>query len=113
MFAKNSESSFVFSGLIEFIKAWESGSKSKLTLQSNNGKAWLNFNCCLGGPHDQHQKLKKPKSKKKKERDNLRAQLHQQRLHDDLSPSTSSDVVEKAVSASGTISDTAMQIHRE
>ena len=95
MFAKNSESSFVFSGLIEFIKAWESGSKSELTLQSNNGKAWLNFNCYLGGPHDQHQKIKKPKSNKKRERDNLRAQLHQQRLRDELSPSnlSKSDVV--------------------
>ena len=109
MFAKNSESSFVFSGLIEFIKAWESGSKSKLTLQSKNGQAWLNFNCCLGGPHDQHQKLKKPKSNKKRERDNLRAQLHQQRLRDDLSQQNSSKsdvVVEKAVSASRTINDT-------
>ena len=102
MFAKNSEGSFVFSGVIEFIKAWESGSKSKLTLQSKNGQAWLNFNCCLGGPHEQHQKLKKPKSKKKMERDNLRAQLHQHRLQDGLSSSNSSKTNqgEKAVSAS-------------
>ena len=101
MFAKNSESSFVYSGLIEFIKAWESGSKTKLALQSKNGLAWLNFSCCLGGPHDEHQKLKKPKSKKKRERDNLRAQLHQQRLQDGLSSSNlpKSDVGERAASA--------------
>ena len=107
MFAQNSEANFVLAGVIEFIKAWDSGSKSKLTLQSNNGQASLNFNCCLGGPHDQHQKLKKPKSNKKRERDNLRAQLHQQRLRDELSQSNLSKsdvVVEKAVSASRTIS---------
>ena len=101
MFAKNSEASFVFNGVTEFIKAWESGSKTKLTLQSKNGLAWLNFSCCLGGPHDEHQKLKKPKSKKKRERDNLRAQLHQQRLQDGLSSSNlpKSDVGERAASA--------------
>ena len=102
MFAKNSEASFVFNGVTEFIKAWESGSKTKLTLQSKNGLAWLNFSCCLGGPHDEHQKLKKPKSKKKRERDNLRAQLHQQRLQDGLSSSSNlpkSDVGERAASA--------------
>ena len=41
------------------------------------------FDCCLGGPLDQHKKLvpkPKPKSKKKQERDNLMDQLHQQRL---------------------------------
>ena len=56
---------------------------------------------CLGGPHDEHQKLKKPKSKKKRERDNLRAQLHQQRLQDGLSSSNlpKSDVGERAASA--------------
>ena len=106
MFAKNSEASFVYNGVIEFIKAWESGSKSKLTLQSRNGQAWLNFNCYLGGPHDQHQKIKKPKSKKKQERDDLRAQLHQQRLQDGVSSTNSSSYFsksnfeEKAASAS-------------
>ena len=113
MFAKNSEASFVYNGVIEFIKAWESGSKSKLTLQSRNGQAWLNFNCYLGGPHDQHQKMKKPKSKskKKQERDNLRAQLHQQRLQDEVSSTRSSsnfsksNLEEKAVSASRATND--------
>ena len=83
MFDKNSEASFVLNGVFEFIKVWQSGSKSTLKLHSKNGKAWINFDCCLGGPLDQHEKLvpkPKPKSKKKQERDNLRAQLHQQRL---------------------------------
>ena len=81
MFDKNSEASFLLNGVFEFIKVWQSGSKSKLTSHSKNGKAWINFNCCLGGPHDQHEKLvpkskPKSKSKRKQERDNLRAQLH-------------------------------------
>ena len=83
MFDKNSEASFVLNGVFEFIKVWQSGGKSTLKLHSKNGKAWINFDCCLGGPLDQHEKLvpkPKPKSKKKQERDNLRAQLHQQRL---------------------------------
>ena len=94
MFDKNTEASFVLNGVFEFIKAWQSGSKSRLTLQSKNGQAWINFNCCLGGPFDQHEKLSakpKAKSKKKQERDNLRAQLYQQRLRDQNSSTKSGD----------------------
>ena len=94
MFDKNTEASFVLNGVFEFIKAWQSGSKSRLTLHSKNGQAWINFNCCLGGPFDQHEKLSakpKAKSKKKQERDNLRAQLYQQRLRDQNSSTKSGD----------------------
>ena len=94
MFDKNSEASFVLNRVFEFIKVWQSGDKSKLTLQSKNGKAWINFNCCLGGPLDQHEKFvpkPKSKSKKRKERDNLRAQLYQQKLQEKNSSSKSSD----------------------
>ena len=83
MFDKNSEASFLLNGVFEFIKVWQSGNKSTLNLHSKNGKAWINFYCCLGGPLDQHEKFvpkPKSKSKRKQERDNLRAQLHQQRL---------------------------------
>ena len=54
MFVRNSEASFVLNGMFEFIKAWQSGSQSKLTLHSKNGRAWLNFSCRLGGPLEQH-----------------------------------------------------------
>ena len=94
MYDENSEASFVLNGVFEFIKVWQSGNKSRLTLHSKNGKAWINFNCCLGGPLDQHKKIvpkskPKSKSKKKRERDNLRAQLYQQRLQDKNSSSKS------------------------
>jgi len=94
MYDENSEASFVLNGVFEFIKVWQSGNKSRLTLHSKNGKAWINFNCCLGGPLDQHKKIvpkskPKSKSKKKQERDNLRAQLYQQRLQDKNSSSKS------------------------
>ena len=94
MYDENSEASFVLNGVLEFIKVWQSGNKSRLTLHSKNGKAWINFNCCLGGPLDQHKKIvpkskPKSKSKKKQERDNLRAQLYQQRLQDKNSSSKS------------------------
>ena len=87
MFDKNSEANFVMNSVFEFIKAWDSGVNSKLYLKSRNGQAWLNFTCNLGGPQDQHQKMKpkKPKSKKKQERDNLRAKLHQQKLQESSS----------------------------
>ena len=96
MYDENSEASFVLNGVLEFIKVWQSGNKSRLTLHSKNGKAWINFNCCLGGPLDQHKKIvpkskPKSKSKKKRERDNLRAQLYQQRLQDKNSSSKSCD----------------------
>ena len=96
MFDKKSEASFGLNGVFEFIKVWQSGNKSRLTLHSKNGKAWINFNCCLGGPLDQHKKIvpkskPKSKSKKKRERDNLRAQLYQQRLQDKNSSSKSCD----------------------
>ena len=78
MFDKKSEASFGLNGVFEFIKVWQSGNKSRLTLHSMNGKAWINCNCCLGGTLDQHEKFvpkpkPKSKSKKKQKRDNLRA----------------------------------------
>ena len=122
MFDRNSEASFVLNGVFEFIKAWQSGSQSKLTLHSKNGHAWLNFSCRLGGPLEQHQKSRprKSKSKKKQERDNLRAQLHQQRLNNANSssnpnrssippPNEDTDTVSAVQSSTNTkMADTAM-----
>ena len=93
MFGGFSEASFVFSSVCEFVKAWDSGSDSKLILESRNGHVQMSFNCDLGKPNDQHfdpaklfkktkskQTKPKPKSQKKRERDNLRAKLYQQKL---------------------------------
>ena len=70
----NSESGFVFASLMEFMKAWESGTNARLFLESINGSAFVSFGCFLGTPTEKHfQPKKKDKSKKKQERDNLRA----------------------------------------
>ena len=70
----NSESGFVFASMMEFMKAWESGSNSRLFLESFNGSAYVSFGCFLGQPSEKHVKpKKKEKSKKKQERDNMRA----------------------------------------
>ena len=89
MFGGFSEAAFVLSSVSEFIKAWDSGSNSKLVLESRNGHVQMSFNCDLGNPNDNHfdpaklikkTKPTKTKSNKKRERDNLRAKLYQQRL---------------------------------
>ena len=70
----NSESGFVFASMMEFMKAWESGSNSRLFLESFNGSAYVSFGCFLGQPSEKHVKpKKKEKSKRKQERDNMRA----------------------------------------
>ena len=70
----NSESGFVFASMMEFMKAWESGSNSRLFLESFNGSAFVSFGCFLGQPSEKHVKpKKKEKSKRKQERDNMRA----------------------------------------
>ena len=89
MFDGYSEASFVFSSVCEFVKAWDSGSDSKLVLESRKGHVQMSFTCELGKPNDNHfdpsklfkkTKQSKTKSNKKRERDNLRAKLYQQRL---------------------------------
>ena len=70
----NSEGGFVLASLMEFMKAWESGANARLFLESTNGSAFMSFGCFLGQPTEMHVKPKrKEKSKKKQERDNLRA----------------------------------------
>ena len=70
----NSEGGFVFASMMEFMKAWESGANSRLFLESFNGQAFVSFGCFLGQPSEKHVKPKKKvKSKKKQERDNMRA----------------------------------------
>ena len=62
VFDKKSESGFVFGSVLEFIHCWEAGSDSRLILETVNGRAWVNFSCCLGRPHANHVVVKKPKS---------------------------------------------------
>ena len=70
----NSEGGFVFASMMEFMKAWEAGANSRLFLESFNGQAFVSFGCFLGQPSEKHVKpKKKEKSKKKQERDNMRA----------------------------------------
>ena len=88
MFGGFSEAAFVFSSVSEFVKAWDSGTDSKLVLETRNGRVQMTFSCDLGKPSDDHFKptkrfnknKPKTKSKQRRERDNHRAMLHQQRL---------------------------------
>ena len=81
------EGAFLFSTFVEFNKCWRAGKKSRLVIESNvNGCAFVNFSAFLGYPETLHVapsekrnpgsnvKMKpKNKSKKKTERDNVRA----------------------------------------
>ena len=83
----NSEGGFVFASLMEFMKAWESGANSRLFLESVNGSAFVSFGCFLGQPSEKHFKpKKKEKSKKKQERDNMRAAKFQAAMNENDPP---------------------------
>ena len=102
MFGRFSEAAFVFSSISEFVKAWDSGSDSKLVLETRNGRVQMTFTCDLGKPSDnhfdptKHFKANKPKtkSKRRRDRDNRRAMLYQQRLSNekDSVPESNEDV---------------------
>ena len=88
----NSEGGFVLASLMEFMKAWESGANARLFLESTNGSAFVSFGCFLGQPTDMHFKpKKKEKSKKKQERDNLRAANFQAAMNQNGGESAKSD----------------------
>ena len=73
---QNSESGFVFGSVMEFIKCWEAGSDSRLVLETINGRAWVNFSCCLGRPDANHVVTKRQKSPRKNLKDKMRAAAH-------------------------------------
>ena len=50
----NSEASFVFSSMMEFLKLWSSGQEGSLRVDCKDGKDSLNFSCHLGKPDDCH-----------------------------------------------------------
>ena len=102
MFGRFSEAAFVFSSVSEFVKAWDSGSDSKLVLETRNGRVQMTFTCDLRKPSDNHfdptklNKIKpKHKSETRRKRDNRRAMLYQQRLssqQQDSVPESQEDV---------------------
>ena len=76
---------FLLSTFFEFIKCWKSSKRSRLFVDSVNGKAFVNFSVFLGNPSESHSNstpgMRKPsprenkrkKSSKKIQRDNERA----------------------------------------
>ena len=82
---ESSESGFVFSSVIEFMKCWETGANSRLVLETFNGNAWVNLSCCLGRPYISHVVPARKKSKKREEKDNVRAAAYQQKVSADES----------------------------
>ena len=99
---ENSESGFVFSSVIEFMKCWETGANSRLVLETFNGNAWVNLSCCLGRPWVSHVVPGRKKSKKREEKDNLRAAAYQQKVSTD----ESSEKVEADVENKDSVEDT-------
>ena len=75
---QNSESGFVFGSVMEFIKCWEAGSDSRLVLETINGRAWVNFSCCLGRPDANHIVTRR-KSPRKDLKNKMRAAAHCQK----------------------------------
>ena len=96
---QNSESAFVFGSVLEFIKCWEAGSDSRLILETINGKAWVNFSCCLGRPHANHVVTKIQKSPRKEFKDNVRAAAHNAKISDKENDTKSDDEEITAVTA--------------
>ena len=108
VFDEKSESGFVFGSVLEFIKCWEAGSDSRLVLETINGKAWVNFSCCLGRPYANHVVTKKPKSPRKEFRDNMRAAAYNEKLRKPSSDVQKEDVLdEQSVAVTAQDSDVA------
>ena len=101
VFDQKSESGFVFGSVLEFIKCWEAGADSRLILETCNGKAWVNFSCCLGRPNAHHVLTKKPKSPRREFKDNMRAAAHNAKNEDDVT-----NVEDVAVTANSDTTDT-------
>ena len=83
-----SEEAFLFSTFMEFCKCWRSGARTRVTMESMNGNAFVNFSAFLGHPDNDHfqprpsnrnpTKLPRKKSKSKIKRDNDRAARFQE-----------------------------------
>ena len=86
------EEVFLLSTFSEFVKCWKSSKRSRLVIDTVNGKAFLNFSVFLGSPGEAHsfstprqrnpppkEKKQKKKSSKKIQRDNERAAKFQEK----------------------------------
>ena len=66
------EEVFLLSTFSEFVKCWKSSKRSRLFIDSVNGKAFMNFSVFLRNPSDIHSKSnprqRKPSPKEKKQR---------------------------------------------
>ena len=71
---QNSEGGFVFESVLEFLQCWEFGTDSRLILETCNGRAWMNFSCCMGKPFNAPKRIK---SRAREAKDNLRATMYQ------------------------------------
>ena len=88
---QKSESGFVFGSVMEFIKCWEAGSDSRLVLETINGRAWVNFSCCLGRPDANHVVTKRQKSPRKDLKDKMRAAAYHEKSKVNQSEDTKDD----------------------
>ena len=91
MKTNQTEEAFLLSTFFEFIKCWKSSKRSRLFVDSVNGKAFVNFSVFLGNPSESHSNstpgMRKPsprenkrkKSSKKIQRDNERAAKFQEK----------------------------------
>ena len=50
----NTEASFLFTTLTEFIHPWRSKKEASLSLECKNGQTFVNFQCNLGHPDSPH-----------------------------------------------------------
>lgn len=94
------EEAFLFSTFAEFTRCWRSGRKSRLIIETENGRALVNFCAFLGYPDERHENprwrrnsqprktsIPKKKSPRKTQRDNERAANFQQRKRDSAAAS--------------------------
>ena len=86
MATSNTEASFIFASLNEFIHLWRSRREASIKINCEDGKASLSFNCSLGTPdeahiqqvqHGRYRYRSKKKSVTRVQRDNARAAAFQ------------------------------------
>ena len=122
-----SDGGLLFATLIEFVKCWGSGRRSRLFMESVNGEAFMNFSTFLGNPgwgHSRQNKMasgeetsgnrkshqdpklskktKRKKSQKKTERDNQRAAEFQKRKQEEISAAAATESSPVSAAAAST-----------
>ena len=48
----------MFESVLEFLQCWDAGSDSRLVLETYQGRAWINFSCCMGKPFGNTKRVK-------------------------------------------------------